>query len=92
MPGARHESLATCAYAGLAQGVMKVWQAKAAQGAGEPGTVLLADPKAGLIIATGNGAMELTQIQAPNGKRMDAKAYLLGHPIKAGKPLDEVKA
>jgi methionyl-tRNA formyltransferase len=53
--------------------------------------VLWADAKRGLAGATGDGAMELTEIQAPNAKRMDARAYLRGHAIPAGKPLCEVQ-
>ena len=79
--------------AALANGALKVWQARAAEinAAGStPGTVLRSDTKDGLIIATGDGAMELVIIQAPNARRMDARAYLLGHSIDAGKPLCEV--
>lgn len=81
-----------CAYAETADGALKVWRAKAAEGTGVPGVVLCADKKNGLVIATGYGAMELCEIQASNAKRMEARAYLLGHPIEAGKPLKEVKA
>lgn len=81
-----------CAYAPLQNGVLKVWRATTAQAekTAAPGTVLAADPKKGLVIATGDGAMELLEIQAPNAKRMDARAYLRGHSIEAGKPLSEV--
>ena len=80
-----------CAYVELNAGALKVWRSKDASGSGVPGTVLRADQKNGLVIATGDGAMELCEIQAPNAKRMDARAYLLGHPMEAGKPLNEVK-
>ena len=82
-----------CAYAQLAEGVLKVWRAQAAEGAANaiPGTVLKADRKQGLIVATADGAMELCEIQAPNAKRMDAKAFLLGHAIEEGKLLSEVR-
>ena len=78
-----------CAYAEVQNGALKVWRAKAAQGQGTPGQVLRAD-KGGLVIATADGAMELCEIQAPNAKRMEAKAYLLGHPISTGILLSEV--
>ena len=52
-----------------------------ADGAQEPGTVLQADPKRGLVIACGEGAVQITQLQAPGGKPMDAKAFLLGHTL-----------
>lgn len=82
-----------CAYAQLGEGVLKVWRAQAAKGVDNaiPGTVLKADRKLGLIVATADGAMELCEIQAPNAKRMDAKAFLLGHAIEEGKLLNEVR-
>ena len=84
-----------CAYANLAEGVLKVWRAKAAQNAeasAAPGTVLCADPKQGLVIAALDGAVELVEVQAPNAKRMDARSFLRGHEIETGKLLHEVKA
>jgi len=82
-----------CAYAPLREGVLKVWKASPLTGlpVAEPGTVLFADQKNGLVIATGDGAMELREIQTPNAKRMDSRAFLLGHTIAAGKPLCEVE-
>lgn len=79
-----------CAYVPLAQGALKVWSAKKAQGKGLSGTVLCAGSKDGLTVATGDGAMELCEIQAPNAKRMEARAFLLGHPIEVGHLLSEV--
>ena len=83
-----------CAYVPINGGMLKVWHATAysTDATGTPGTVLHADGKLGLVVATGDGAMELSEIQAPNAKRMSARAYLLGHTIEAGKPLSEVKA
>lgn len=83
-----------CAYASLAEGVLKVWRAAAAQGEfspAVPGTILAADAKSGLVVATADGAMELLEVQAPNGKRMDARAFLRGHALETGKLLHEVK-
>ena len=80
-----------CAYTELQDGVLKVWKAFPADGfTGVPGAVLAADAKRGLVVATGDGAIELVEIQVPNAKRMDARAFLLGHTIEAGKPLHEV--
>ena len=82
-----------CAYAQAQNGALKVWQAAESTGmAGvTPGTVLFADQKRGLVVSTLDGAVELVQIQAPNAKRMEARTYLRGHLIEAGKPLDEVQ-
>lgn len=82
-----------CAYVNLLGGVLKVWKAKAAEGmkSAVAGTVLCAEEHKGLVIATVDGAIELVEIQAPNTKRMDARAFLRGHTMEAGKPLDEVE-
>lgn len=81
-----------CAFATLREGVLKVWKAAPCPlwTKAEPGLVLVADAQHGLVIATGDGAMELLEIQAPNARRMSARAFLLGHTIEAGKPLCEV--
>lgn len=80
-----------CAYIPFENGDLKVWQAKpvAAGTSGKHGIVLAADGKQGLVISTGYGALELMEIQAPNAKRMAARAFLLGHSISVGKPLKE---
>ena len=80
-----------CAYAALAEGALKLWRAAKADGGGVPGTVLAADKARGLVVATGDGAMEIQELQAPGGKRMDARAFLLGHPIETGIALSEVR-
>ena len=48
------------------------------------GTVLTASASQGLIVACGQGAVELVEIQAPNAKRMSAKSYLAGKKIPVG--------
>ena len=80
-----------CAYAPIQEGVLKVWRAKAADGSGAPGQILRANKKDGLVVAVQDGAIELCEIQAPNAKRMDAKAFLLGHPLQEGTMLSEVR-
>ena len=45
-----------------------------------PGAIVSADNR-GIEVACGNGAVMLTQIQAPGGKKMSAADYLRGHPI-----------
>lgn len=67
-----------------AGGRLKLHRAKAAEGEGAPGEVLRADPKQGLVVACGEGAVEIVQLQAPGGKAMLAKDYLRGHPMAVG--------
>ena len=82
-----------CAYTELAEGVLKVWRARKADVPADApaGTVLRANKKDGLVIAVSDGAIELCEIQAPNARRMDARAFLLGHPIEEGISLKEVR-
>ncbi len=68
----------------LEQGRLKLHRARVAQGSGAPGEILTADPKAGLVVACGSGAVEITVLQAPGGKPMQAKDYLRGHPMTVG--------
>ena len=51
------------------------------------GTIVSADPKTGLIVSCGSGLLELTEVQAEGGKRMDAHSFLRGRPIPAGSRL-----
>ena len=63
---------------------LKVFAAEKAAGNGEPGTVLEADPKKGLTVACGEGALRLTESQLVGGKRMKATDFLRGHAIEVG--------
>jgi len=56
---------------------------------GEAGLVLSADPKNGLIIACGDTAVRIVELQAPGGKPMKAEDYLRGHSIQAGASVKE---
>lgn len=73
-------------YTDYAAGRLKVYLAKPVESNTEaaPGTVIASGPKEGLIVACGEGCVELLEIQAPNAKRMTAKAYLMGKKIETG--------
>lgn len=73
----------------VAGGRLKLLRAEAVEGAGQPGEIIAADPKAGLVIAAGEGAVSVTQLQAPGGKPMNSKDYLRGHPMAVGTVLKE---
>ena len=49
----------------------------------EPGVVIEASDDR-LIVAAGEGAVQILQIQPANGKKMTAEAFLCGYPIKLG--------
>ena len=58
----------------------KIHETRIAEGSGEPGTVL-ALTKTGLLVACGEGAVEIRSLQAEGGKRMAAPDYFRGHPL-----------
>ena len=59
----------------------KVHATRVTEGEGQPGEVL-ALTKTGLVIACGQGAVEVQQLQAEGGKRMAAPDYFRGHPLE----------
>jgi len=62
---------------------IKVWRAQPVTDAGLPGTVLAVN-KDGLRVACGEGALDISEVQKPGGKRLDIAAFLAGTPIKPG--------
>lgn len=56
------------------------------EGRGAPGTVLEAG-KNGLLVACGEGALRIRELQPDGGKRMGSADYLRGHPVDVGRPL-----
>ena len=54
---------------------VKVWRAKVVSGAGAPGERLPAPPDR-LVVACGQDALELLQLQLPGGRRIGAPEYL----------------
>jgi methionyl-tRNA formyltransferase len=62
---------------------VKVWCAEPAPGAGEPGLVLAAGAE-GIVVACGEGALRLTELQKSGGKRLPAADFLRGFALKPG--------
>ena len=60
----------------------KVHAAHVVSGSGTPGQIL-GLTKTGLVIACGEGAVEITSLQAEGGKRMAAPDYFRGHPLES---------
>ena len=63
------------------QGV-KVWRARVQVRHGTPGQVLVAEGGR-LVVACGQGALELLELQLPGGRRIAAHDFLLRHPVQA---------
>ncbi len=76
------------AYTDSKHGRLKLLLATAEEGQNEqPGTVLEADRKKGLLIQAGQGAVRVHTLQAQGGKAMRAGDYLLGHPMNTGEAI-----
>ena len=66
----------------LAGQTVKLWEALPAGGSGAPGTVVRAD-STGILVACGEGTLNLTSMQRAGGRRVSAAAFLAGHPLPA---------
>lgn len=55
----------------------------------DPGKVIAADARNGLVISCGNGAVRVLELQAPGGNRMRSEDYLRGHSIPIGTNMNE---
>lgn len=67
----------------MGDAIIKIWGARPVAGVGEPGLVLSADGN-GILVACGEGALLLTRLQKPGGKRLAAADFLRGFPVKPG--------
>ena len=65
---------------------LKVYETRRAQGEGAPGTVLDADKR--LLVACGDGAVEVLTIQQPGHQKLDAMDFLNGYDLAEGGRLD----
>ena len=61
---------------------LKVWRASVVAGKGDPGEVLkVADD---LVVACGEGALAIHELQRQGGRRLEVPEFLRGHPISPG--------
>jgi methionyl-tRNA formyltransferase len=58
-----------------------VGEAREVRATGEPGTVVTASP---LVVACGEGALEIVRLRPEGGRMMSAEAFLSGHPLQPG--------
>jgi methionyl-tRNA formyltransferase len=65
---------------------LRIWTASAGQATGRetrPGTVVRVSPDA-MTVATGQGALEVTEVQPAGRRRMSVRDFLSGHRIELG--------
>jgi len=66
--------------------LLKIWQAEPHPGTAKPGEVLQAG-KGGILIACGEGALRITQLQREGGRRVTAQEFVAGANLRAGEML-----
>lgn len=73
------------AYTYLGRERWNIWKAVPHPAAGreKPGTIVAVD-KHSLLVATGQGLLEILEIQTPGSKRMSVASFLAGHPLEPG--------
>lgn len=62
---------------------VKIWSAEPILATGEPGSVLQAGND-GIVVACGDGALRLTELQKAGGKRLAAADFLRGFALEPG--------
>jgi methionyl-tRNA formyltransferase len=63
--------------------LLKIWVAEPGPGRfGAPGSIVRAEAP-GILIACGEGALLVRELQRAGGRRMSAEAFLAGHPLSA---------
>lgn len=60
----------------------RIWMAQALDGQAEPGTIVSLDQ--GIIVGCGKGLLKIDELQLPGGKRLKARDFLAGNPLKLG--------
>lgn len=76
------------AYTNWNDKVMKIWDASCAscEVQGNPGSIVQVKKDA-FLVQTGEGVLEVRELQIPGKKRMDAGAFLRGYQVKEGELL-----
>jgi methionyl-tRNA formyltransferase len=61
---------------------VKIWKAKVVAKGGAPGTILEAQEK--LVVACGEQALAVSELQRAGGRRLSAQEFVRGHPLAPG--------
>lgn len=67
--------------------VVKLWCAEAVDASAQwpAGHVIAANAEDGVVIACGSGALRVSELQKPGGKRLPAAAFLKGFPLEGSR-------
>jgi methionyl-tRNA formyltransferase len=70
------------AQAAFKEETWRIWMAYAVPGSAAPGVVL--DTSQGIVVGCGKDALHITELQKAGGKRLPARDFLAGNPVKPG--------
>jgi methionyl-tRNA formyltransferase len=74
------------AHTNCSKGVLRIWQSAvdtvSTEKAAAPGSVIRQEPKQGLLVQTGEGALWLQRLQLPGGKPLTAREFLNGRSLQ----------
>lgn len=62
---------------------VKIWRATPVEGRGQPGEILVVG-KDGIVVACGEGALKVTELQKAGGKRLPVGQFLAGNTLTVG--------
>lgn len=63
--------------------LLKIWKAQIVECSGATGKILSAD-KTGIVVACGKDALRILELQREGGRRLSAREFLAGNPLKTG--------
>ncbi|MER2540972.1 MAG: methionyl-tRNA formyltransferase [Azonexus sp.] len=66
---------------------IKLWQAMPVAGSGKNGQILAVDRKQ-IVVACGEGALAIQELQKAGGKRLPVQQFLAGNPLRVGDCFD----
>jgi methionyl-tRNA formyltransferase len=66
--------------------LLKIWKVEIVERSGNAGEILSAD-KNGVMVACGQNALRILELQREGGRRMNAAEFLAGHLLKVGEKL-----
>ena len=75
------------AQARLGGQTVKLWHALPVGGSGEKGRILSVDRNS-IVVACGEGALAVSELQKAGGKRLAVREFLAGHALKVGDRFD----
>jgi methionyl-tRNA formyltransferase len=67
---------------------IKLWRARTLTAVGRAGDRAAGEPAAIIVVACGEGALRMTELQKAGGKRLSAANFLRGMPIAVGAHFD----